>query len=105
MDVIKRVIGNTDRTAHLLEAAVQGIANQSATFNEKLSQVVQGLANHAGANNQKFDLMIEGLRNQTQVLNEKLSIVIANQQAALKLQRRQVEMIEKAMSTVAKASS
>lgn len=95
MDVIRRVIGNTDRTVHLLDAAVQGTANQSALFNEKMSQLVQGLANHAGASNQKFDQTIEGLRNQTQMLNEKLAIVIANQQAALELQRRQVEVMEK----------
>jgi len=95
VDAIKRAIGNTDRTVHLLDAAVQGIANQSALFNEKLSQIVQGLANQSGVSNHKFDQVIEGLRNQTQVLNERLATVIANQQAQIELQRRQVEAMEK----------
>jgi hypothetical protein len=95
VDAIKRTIGNTDRTVHLLDAAVQGIANQSALFNEKLSQIVQGFANQAGVSHHKFDQAIEGLRNQTQVLNERHAIVIANQQAQLELQRRQVEAMER----------
>ena len=95
MDVIRRVVGNSDRAVHLLDAAVQGIANQSALLNEKMSQIVQGLANQAGVSNQKFDQTIEGLRNQTQMLNETLAIMIANQQAQLELQRRQVEMMER----------
>jgi hypothetical protein len=95
MDVIRRVIGNSDRTVHLLDAAVQGIANQSALFNERLSQIVQGLANQAGTSNRKFDQTIEGLRNQTQMLNDKLAVMIASQQAMLDLQRRQVEVMER----------
>src|SRR5262249_32891727 len=99
VDAIKRAIGNTDRAVHLLDAAVQGIANHSELVNQKLSQIVQGLTNQAGLSNNKFDQAIDGLRNQTQVLNEKLAVMIANQQAQLELQRKQVEALEKLAAT------
>lgn len=38
------------------------------------------------------------IRRVTEILNEKLAAVIANQQAALELQRRQVEMMPEILS-------
>ena len=45
LSILKRLIGNSDRSAQLMAELREGTANQSSLLNEKLNAVILGIAN------------------------------------------------------------
>src|SRR6516165_5005998 len=76
MNILRRVVGNTDSAAESLRALVAGCANQSDLLNHKFDQVIAGLDNQSDLLNRKFSQIVAGLNNQSELLNRKLNRVI-----------------------------
>jgi hypothetical protein len=45
LGILKRLIGNSDRSAQLMAELREGTANQSSLLNEKLNAVILGVSN------------------------------------------------------------
>ncbi len=102
VQILKRMIGNSDRSAQLMAELREGTANQSSLLNEKLNAVILGLANQtelfdsrlkelaAQGNNSRGrpeaiekDAMIEllrgirdGISNETRVMQEMMTQLV-----------------------------
>jgi len=100
VDVIRRVIQNTDRTTHLLDALAQGVANHSNLFNEKATEIIEGMRDQSGVTNQRLLEIVAGLKNQSRILNDKLDRLIEIQSTQVELQRTQTEMLERLSTAI-----
>jgi predicted O-methyltransferase YrrM len=80
VEILKRMVINSDKTAALLGESVAGIDNQSRLLNEKLEQVVEGIV------------------NQSSLLNDKLMAVIHRQNAQIELQKAEIVAIRNFLS-------
>src|SRR5271163_1460178 len=61
MNILRRVVGNSDSAAESLRALVAGCANQSDLLNRKFDQVIAGLNNQSELLNRKLNRVIEGV--------------------------------------------
>lgn len=100
LQILKRLIGNSDRSAQLLAELREGTANQSNLLNEKLNAVILGIKNQADLFNSRLkdlaaqggnprpealqsDAVLEllrgirdGISNETKVMQEKMTQLV-----------------------------
>ena len=101
ISILKRLIGNSDRSAQLLAELREGTANQSSLLNEKLNAVILGIANQTELFNARLkelaaaqgstrqpaapqpDATLEllrgirdGISNETKVMNEMMAQLV-----------------------------
>jgi predicted O-methyltransferase YrrM len=86
VDILRRVVGNTDSAAqslmrvdNKLDALVAGCANQTDLLNRKFDQVIAGLDNQSALLNRKFDRLIEGVFRGREVGNGTMQVPDAMQ--------------------------
>jgi hypothetical protein len=59
--ILKRLIGNSDRSAQLLAEVREGTANQSSLLNDKLNAIIHGIGNQTDLFNSRLkDLAAQG---------------------------------------------
>jgi hypothetical protein len=100
VQILKRLIGNSDRSAQLLAEVREGTANQSSLLNEKLNAVILGIRNQTELFNTRLkdlapqgggprseslqsDAMLEllrgirdGISNETKIMQEKMTQLV-----------------------------
>jgi hypothetical protein len=100
VSILKRLIGNSDRSAQLLAEVREGTANQSSLLNEKLNAIILGIRNqtelfnrglkdlaaHGGvprSESVQTDAVLEllrgirdGISNETRVMQEKMTQLV-----------------------------
>jgi hypothetical protein len=102
LEILKRLIGNSDRSAQLMAEVREGTANQSSLLNEKLNAVILGIQNQTELFNSRFkelaaqrgdagtraealqsDAALEllrgirdGISNETKVMQEKMTQLV-----------------------------
>jgi hypothetical protein len=101
LTILKRLIGNSDRSAQLLAEVRAGTANQSSLLNDKLNAIILGIRNQTDLFNARLkdlpaaqgggpwsepaqtDAMLEllrgirdGISNETRVMQEKMTQLI-----------------------------
>jgi predicted O-methyltransferase YrrM len=108
VQVLKRMVLNSEISQQLLRETVAGIANQSGLLNNKLEALIVGVANQSRLLNEKFGKTIEGLEtqselfgqrieeliastdNQSTLLNDKLMAIVHRQDALIALQKAEI---------------
>jgi malonyl CoA-acyl carrier protein transacylase len=100
LGILKRLIGNSDRSAQLMAELREGTANQSSLLNEKLNAVILGVSNQTELFNSRLkelaaqrgdprpetlqsDAALEllrgirdGISNETKVMQEKMTQLV-----------------------------
>jgi hypothetical protein len=100
LGILKRLIGNSDRSSQLMAELREGTANQSSLLNEKLNAVILGVANQTELFNSRLkelatqrgaprseplqsdaalDLLRgirDGISNETKVMQEKMTQLV-----------------------------
>jgi hypothetical protein len=61
---------------HNWDAIVQGIANQSDMFNQKLDALIQGMDNQSKLLSDRLNSLVQGMDNQSSLLNDRLKSLV-----------------------------
>jgi predicted O-methyltransferase YrrM len=80
IDILRRVVRNSDKSVQLLDKAAVGVDNQSQLLNGKLQE------------------LIEGMRNQSSLLNDKLTAIIHRQDAAIEFHKAEIATIRELLA-------
>lgn len=80
VEILKRMVWNSDKSIDLLEQTVAGVDNETRLLN------------------QKFGELIVGLDNQSRLLNNKLTAIIDRQNVFLELQKAQIATIKRVLA-------
>jgi predicted O-methyltransferase YrrM len=75
IEILRRVVRNSDKSVQLLDKTTIGVDNQSHLLNGKLQE------------------LIEGMRNQSRLLNDKLTAIIHRQDAMMELHKAEIAAI------------
>jgi predicted O-methyltransferase YrrM len=75
IDILRRVVRNSDKSVQLLDKTAVGVDNQSQLLNGKLQE------------------LIEGMRNQSRLLNDKLTAITHRQDAMIELHKAEIATI------------
>jgi hypothetical protein len=94
VEILARMVRNSDRSAELLSKLVEardnqshavnerldkfidGLNNQSSAVNERLDKVFERIESHSGADSDRLGTLIDGLNNQSRAVNDRLDKLI-----------------------------
>ena len=93
IEILKRMVKNSDKSVELLDKTAAGVDNQSRLLNDKLREVIAGLDNQSRLLNDKLEELIEGTVNQSRLLNDKLMGIVHRQDALMELQKAEIAAI------------
>ena len=100
VEVLKRMIGNSDKSVVLsralndkLDQLIAGSDNEQRLLAEKLDQLVAGSGNQQRLLNEKLEQLIQGVVNQSRLLNDKLLAITSRQEAQMELQKAAIASI------------
>src|SRR5580704_176024 len=98
IEILRRMVRNSDKSVGLLDQTVAGISNQSRLYNDKHREIVEGLNNQSQLLNAKMQELIEGTVNQSHLLNDKLMAIIQRQDALMELHKIEISTLRELLS-------